>query len=362
LLPDPFTKLDGTRMTTKAEWTCRREEIRKQAEKYAFGTKPAPPTTTGTVSSTSIMVNVSANGKSASFSVSVTLPTSGSAPYPAIIGYGGVAPLDTGVINSEGVAVINYNPQTIGMEGAGHSANQTGTFYTLYTGGSQTGLLVAWGWGVSRIIDVIQQSGSTMINPAAIAVTGCSRYGKGAFIAGAFDQRIALTMPIESGTAGVPIWRGIAKAENGLNGNPSQSLSSAYSEQPWFADAFNAFLNSSTKTPLDTHEVVGMIAPRGLFIMDNPYIGELSPKYGHVAALAGAEIYTALGAGSNISYISNIQSGTHCGVRPEWVTPLRNNIEKFLKKTGTAAGVINASSQETGNLATWRDWTTPTLN
>jgi hypothetical protein len=96
--------------------------------------------------------------------------------------------------------------------------------------------------------------------------------------------------------------------------------------------------------------------------MDNPYIGELSPKYGHVAALAGAEIYTALGAGSNISYISNIQSGTHCGVRPEWVTPLRNNIEKFLKKTGTAAGVINASSQETGNLATWRDWTTPTLN
>ena len=39
LLPDPFKKLDGTEMTTKAEWTCRREEIRKQAELYAFGTK-----------------------------------------------------------------------------------------------------------------------------------------------------------------------------------------------------------------------------------------------------------------------------------------------------------------------------------
>ena len=52
-LPDPFTKLDGTRMTTKAEWRCRREEIRKLAEKFAYGTKPPPaPTVTGTVSRT----------------------------------------------------------------------------------------------------------------------------------------------------------------------------------------------------------------------------------------------------------------------------------------------------------------------
>ena len=32
-----------------------------------------------------------------------------------------------------------------------------------------------------------------------------------------------------------------------------------------------------------------------------------------------------------------MQSGTHCGARPEWVTPLRNNVQRFLKKTGTAA-------------------------
>ena len=42
-------------------------------------------------------------------------------------------------------------------------------------------------------------------------------------LAGAFDQRIALTLPVESGTAGVPTWRGIAKAEVGANGNPSQT-------------------------------------------------------------------------------------------------------------------------------------------
>jgi hypothetical protein len=363
LLPNPFKKLDGTAVATKADWRCRREEIRKQGEKYAYGTKPPPPmTVSGTVSNTSIMVSVTDGGKTATFSATITLPASGSPPYPAIIGYGGVAPLDTSVLDAEGVAQITYNPLSVGAEGGGHSANQTGAFYSLYTGGSKTGLLIAWGWGVSRIIDVIEKSGSTIIKPDAIGVTGCSRYGKGAFIAGAFDQRVALTMPIESGTAGVPIWRGIAKADKGENGNPSQSLASAYSEQPWFADAFNAFTNAATKTPLDTHEVVGMIAPRGLFIMDNPHIGELSPKYGHVAAIAGAEIYKSLGAGDNISYISDVQSGTHCGARPEWKMPLQDNVRKFLKGTGNAPGVIKAPAAYTGNLSDWRDWTTPTLN
>ncbi len=105
-----------------------------------------------------------------------------------------------------------------------------------------------------------------------------------------------------------------------------------------------------------------MIAPRGLFIMDNPHIANLGPKSAHIAALAGAEVYKALGAGDAITYYSNVANGNHCSVRPEWATPLRNNIQRFLKKTGTAPGVINPYSSATGNLASWRDWTTPTLN
>ena len=30
MLPDPFTRLDGTRLTQKCDWTCRREEILQQ--------------------------------------------------------------------------------------------------------------------------------------------------------------------------------------------------------------------------------------------------------------------------------------------------------------------------------------------
>lgn len=356
-LPDPFKKLDGSRITTKAEWRCRRQEIMQVAEKFAYGSKPGKPqSVNGTVSSSSISVKVTEQGKSASFSATVKLPSSGSAPYPAIIVYGGAgfgSPLDSNVVNSEGVALISYDPYAVGKE-TGSRQPKAGAFYDLYGASSTTGLLMAWAWGVSRIIDAIAQSDGKLLQADAVGVTGCSRFGKGSFIAGVFDQRVALTMPVESGSAGVPIWRGIP-------GEGAQSLSSAYGEQPWFGDAFSAFVSAPGKAPLDTHEVVALIAPRGLFIMDNPHIANLGPKSASVAALGAAEIYKALGAGDNITYYSDVQNGQHCSERPEWSAPLRSNIRKFLRKTGSDAGVIKISSNAKGNLSDWRDWDTPLL-
>ncbi|UQU65129.1 cellulose binding domain-containing protein [Couchioplanes caeruleus] len=352
-LPDPFKKIDGTRIATRSEWTCRREEIKKQAERYVYGEKPAKPqTVTGTVTSTNITVNVSHQGKSSSFSAKVELP-GGSGPFPAVVVLGGFG-ADTATIKAAGAAVITYDPYAVGKEGTPRS-NKQGAFYSIYGSSSSTGLLMAWAWGVSRIIDVIEQSGGTILRPDATGVTGCSRFGKGAFVIGAFDQRIALTMPIESGSGGVPIFRGIP-------GEGAQSLSSAYGEQPWLGDAFGSFTSSPARLPVDTHEMVAMVAPRGLFIMDNPHIVNLGPKSASVAALGGAEVYKALGVGDNITYWSDIQDGNHCANRPEWRTPLQQNIQKFLLKTGNAAGTMRISSKAAGNLAEWRDWQTPALS
>jgi cellulase/cellobiase CelA1 len=114
--------------------------------------------------------------------------------------------------------------------------------------------------------------------------------------------------------------------------------------------------------PVDQHELVAMVAPRGLFIMENPSIDWLAARSGSVSALGGAEVYKALGVGDNISYWSDVQDGTHCAVRSEWRTPLQQNLQKFLLKTGSSAGVFRISSRKAGNLADWRDWTTPTLS
>ncbi|WP_433309908.1 cellulose-binding protein [Micromonospora sp. CA-269861] len=352
-LPDPFRKLDGTRITSKADWRCRRAETRELAERTVYGQKPPKPATvSGTVSNTSIQVNVSDQGRNASFSASVQLP-SGTGPFPAVVVLGGFG-ADTATIRNAGAAVINYDPLAVGREGTPRN-NKQGAFYTLYGANSSTGILMAWAWGVSRIIDVIEQSGGTVLRADATGVTGCSRYGKGAFVIGAFDQRIALTMPIESGSGGAPIFRGIP-GESG-----SQPLSSAYGEQPWLGDAFSSYTGNPSALPIDTHQVIGLVAPRGLFIMENPHIDWLAARSGSNAALAGAEIYKALGAGDNITYWSDVSDGTHCASRSEWRTPLQQNIQKHLLKTGTAAGTIRISTRKQGNLAEWRDWQTPVL-
>jgi hypothetical protein len=351
-LPDPFMKLDGTRISATSDWRCRREEILQLAEKYVYGAKPGKPAAvTGTVSRTGITVNVTDNGKSSSFSATVDLP-SGPGPFPAVILYGGLG-ADTATIKASGAAVINYNQYAVGAEGTPRN-NKQGAFYSIYGSSSSTGLLMAWAWGVSRIIDVIAQSDGSILKADAMGVTGCSRFGKGAIVAGAFDQRIALTMPIESGSAGVPIFRGIP-------GEGAQSLSSAFGEQPWLGDAFGSFTGNPAMLPVDTHETVAMVAPRGLFIMDNPHIVNLGPKSGSVAALGGAEVYKALGAGDNITYWSDVQNGTHCSIRPEWTAPLQQNIKKFLLKTGNDPGVFKISPLALGDLSQWRTWQTPTL-
>lgn len=352
-LPDPFKRLNGTRVTSQADWRCHRAQTRELAERYVYGDKPGKPSgVTGSVSSTNISVNVSHNGRTASFSARVELP-GGAGPFPAVVVVGGLG-ADTATIKAAGAAVINYDPLAVGREGTPRT-NKQGAFYTIYGSSSPTGLLAAWAWGVSRIIDVVEQSGGTILKADATGVTGCSRYGKAAFAIGAFDQRIALTMPVESGSAGVPAFRAIA-GESG-----AQPLSSAYGEQPWLGDAFSPFTGNPGALPIDTHQVIGMIAPRGLFIMENPHVDWLGARSGSVAALAGAEVYKALGVGANIGYWSDVQDGTHCASRPEWRTPLQQNIQKFLLKTGGTTGAFRISSRKAGSLAEWKDWQTPTL-
>ncbi|MDU0295140.1 cellulose-binding protein, partial [Saccharothrix longispora] len=351
-LPDPFTRFDGRRITSKADWRCRRAEIREATERHVHGDKPARPAgVTGTVTTTAVTVNATHNGRTASFTAGVQLPT-GTGPFPAVLVVGGFG-ADTATIRAAGAAVITYDPTAVGREGTGR-ANKQGAFYTLYGNTSTTGLLAAWAWGASRIIDVVEQSTGTVLRRDAFGVTGCSRYGKAAFSIGVLDQRVNLTMPIESGTAGLPVYRGV-NAEGG------QTLSSAYGEQPWFGDAFAPYTTNPNTLPIDTHSLVAMIAPRGLLVMDNPHITNLGPRSAALAALAGAEVYKALGTPNNLLYHSNITDGTHCANRTEWRTPLHQAIGKFLRNTGTFTGGITMHTKATANLTQWRDWTTPTL-
>ena len=362
-LPDPFMKLDGTRVSSKADWRCRRQEIRAQAEKYILGGKPMPDVVTGTVTATKISVHVEAKGKAIDFSVTVKLPSKGTAPFPAIINVGTSNTLGESRILDQGVAVIVYNNYDLGKEGtpeASRGKPNTGKYYDIYGGNDPAGLLMAWAWGASRLLDVMQQSGGGMFDLTGIGVTGCSRWGKGAFTIGVFDDRIALTIPQEPSTGGDPALRIMDK----LSG--AERTDYNYNGLNWLSNNFAPFVfsnntSNAVKLPIDTHALIGMMAPRGLLVLENPHQTQMGAPAGHMATIAGLEVYKALGVEKNVSYHSAVADTAHCSYKTEYTDLLVKSISAFLKHTGAAPGEIKVGSGGSVTRSDWIDWTAPAL-
>lgn len=365
-LPDPFKKMDGTAITTKKEWLCRREELLRQGYEFIYGEKPRTPASavSGSVSSSRIMVSVN-DGGSASFSATVSLPTSGTAPYPFVVTYTSLvgAGLLTEMRN-RGVAIVTYDPLSVGTE----AAQGAGAFYTVYGANHAAGRLVAWAWGVSRIIDVVEKNPG-MLSPTKVAVTGCSRYGKGALVAGMLDGRVALTIPVESGIGGTPALRLIERLDM-YSG--SEWPYHAISYVPWFSPsklgrfttANNASGDNTDRLPIDTHEMMALIAPRGLYVVDNPstnYNG-LDRFSAYATGAITARIFEALGVQGSFTYVG--ASGNHCEWRTAYTAPLVANIQKFL--LGDAGANTGTFTTDLGGTRptpeSHMDFTIPTLS
>lgn len=344
VLPDPFTKWDGTQVKTMEDWRCRRREIVVEVEKRILGEKAPPPqTVTGTVTNSGYTVNVTNAGKSMSFSGKITLPTSGKAPYPAVIVIGGFNSLNSDVLSSEGVAVIAYDNSAILAETSGNYT--TGKYFDVNPDQKgKTGSLVAWAWGVSRLIDVIEKNPG-VIDPTKLAIHGCSRLGKAAFVIGAFDERIALGLPLEPGTGGPAPLRALPS----LGG---QTVASANGEANWFGPMSKSYASSMA---VDMDDVASMYAPRGLLMMDNPHIDHLAYKANYLGSAAAAKVFKAMGRSDALWYLGNSGNGNHCATRAEYGAPLRAMIKKFLKGDGTATtgGLDKHANHGTINVDGW---------
>jgi hypothetical protein len=354
MLPDPFTRLDGTRITKKSDWVCRREEILQQAYRYIYGEKPRKPdSVTGTVSNTQITVNVQQQGRTASFSATVTLPA-GQGPFPAVVSFSGSGPVAQ--ITGMGVALINFNQGSIG--GA-----RTGSFSTLYPGNT-AGDLAAWAWGASRILDVLQDSDNSIIDSKRLAVTGCSFLGKAAFAAGALDERFALVMPLESGIGGVPAYKIVPVLE------PNPTGAGDGPEQPQHA-INNGWLPAGSlvadfqRLPVDTHEILGLVAPRGLLVLGNTgtqgqYYKNLDFRSEFATVTVGKQIFEALGVADNMSYDS--RAVNHCQNTDRFTAAVQASVGRFLLNNDATTGTLTTDWEGVRAAPDqFVNWTVPTL-
>ena len=353
-LPDPFTFIDGSKVTTKEQWACRREEISQLFQRYELGTLPPKPTVSASYSGNSLTINVSDAGKSISFSVSISSPSGATAPYPAIIAYGG-----SSLPNPSGVAIINFNNDDIAAQ-QGQSSRGQGKFYNLYGSGHSASALMAWAWGVSRVIDALEITPSANIDTKRIAVTGCSRNGKGAIVAGAFDERIALTLPQESGSGGAGSWRiSDAMKKAGIDTQTAQQI---IGENVWFSKAFEQYVNQIPMLPVDHHLLSALVAPRGLLVIDHTGIDWLGPRSVWGAQTTANKVWQALGVKDAMG-VSQAGNHNHCQFPSSQNVDLDAFVNKFLKGQSTNTNILkNDGSNNLGYVeADWVDWSVPSL-
>jgi len=194
-------------------------------------------------------------------------------------------------VMSHGYAYVTYNAgdcaeDTTARMPDGTFAFRTTRFFPAYPN-YDWGVLRAWAWGASRIVDYLVTDPA--IDKTKIAITGVSRNGKSALIAGAFDDRITLVAPVASSGGGTPAFR-FSGFEHGGN----EGLSEMVRKYPnWFSPHLHAFFHQAEKLPFDNHWYLALCAPRAVIALEGTMdqnVNKVGVRQSFLAALPAFEL------------------------------------------------------------------------
>jgi hypothetical protein len=357
-LPDPFLFANGTRVATRAAWNCRRREVAAQVQSYEMGEKLGRPgIVDASLTGDQLSITAGEPGGTVVLSVTINRPNGAAeGAVPAIIGVAGrTGSLPADIFDSRGIASMAFDIQQLAAQFPGRG-NQP--YNQVYGASTPAGAIIAWAWGISRIIDALEQLPEAGIDTSHIAVTGCSFAGKIALYAGAFDERIRLTIPQESGGGGTANWR--VSEDERARGTDTENLSTAQGTAWYHRDLiqFNSFVD---RLPFDHHQVIGMVAPRALLAIESSSAN--FPRLSHVSTFtsgaAAHEIWEALGVPERMGMTQ--VSTNHCS----FPASSRDEVERFvdaflLDQEGVDTNVLE-SDAVTADLARWAPWQTPAI-
>jgi hypothetical protein len=353
-LPDPFAwakdPLGKTRSTSLRDWSRHRAEIAAQIENYEIGAKPARPhNLTASYTNGLLTVNVTVGTNTLKLTSRVILPP-GNGPFPAIIGMNSPnGSVNRALLANVARIAFNHNQVTV--------YNRPGAsdpYYRLYPElFGKSGQYSAWAWGVSRIIDGLEQVQDQLpIDLKHVGVTGCSYAGKMALFAGALDERIALTIAQESGGGGDTSWRYSAT-------EPIRSVEGlAQTSHQWFRQSMFQFGGTNVSyLPEDHHMLCALVAPRALFATGNTNYVWLSNPSAYVCCRAVEQAYATLGVSDRFGF--NINGGhPHCATTPAIDSEMGAFINKFLLgQTNVDTNIRDYPSDYSSiDYARWTAW------
>ena len=237
-----------------------------------------------------VKITVEAGDRRSKFIVHAYLPRPEDVKYPKgspfIVCMHPIMPMDIAL--KQGWTLLVMETNKIASDDIRH----LGAFYDLYPYRSdtendraeQTGALMAWAWGASKVLDAVQggldrafskgiakgnsgsekaehdEQGITLDRDASM-VTGVSRYGKAVAVCGAFETGFRMTIPACSGAGGLALYNYISEGKTydfESIGGPSEytytkneplDCLQSDGERGWFNDSFLQY-----KTPAEIPE------------------------------------------------------------------------------------------------------------
>lgn len=367
VMPDQLVTADRELITTVAQWQQRRKQMKQIIEHYAIGHLPPPP---GNVTGRELFSNSLLEAKvtcrfvhltfgpenKLGFDVAIFIPTDTNtfkSPFPMIVQPVFLPMPGTNswenVVKQfaeplrRGYAVAAFYYQQCGADKPDY--RQTG-FFPAYPG-YDWGDLAAWAWGMSRCVDYLETQ--PFVDKSQIIAVGHSRLGKAALIAGAFDERFALTAPAGSGCGGTGAYR-----FNGQGRGGKEGLEEATKRFPqWFGPHLPEFSGQVEKLPFDQHWFLALVAPRLFLAADG-----LSDPYASTNALvqsylAAKPVYELLGVPEHLAI--NFRPGGHLLATADWQAILDFSDQQLRKLE------VKRLSNQTPPVVDWVALTSPIL-
>ena len=315
-----------------SDWEKRRNIISAQIQHYGIGEKPAvkPEQVKARMVGDTLFVDVTVDGETLTLRSEIRYPKTGEAPYALMIGTDMIA-LPRQLFADRPIATATFVSAQVNdykQFGKRHDRGEH-NFDRLYPALKDNGAYSEWAWGMSRLIDGLQQLGPevTKIDMSHIGVTGCSYAGKMALYCGAFDERIALTIAQEPGGGGAAAWR--KSHELTLEGKKLEDIDKT--DYHWFLESQkeNFHGDSVYQLPYDQHELCAMVCPRALLLLGNPDYEWLADASMLVSAQAAREVWMRFGIADRMGW-SIVDGHGHCQLPESQWPEVQAFIDKFL--------------------------------
>jgi hypothetical protein len=313
-LPDPFLTDDG-RVSTRAEWSRHRESIRATMLDVQYGTMPGAParvavavgeptaTSAGhTEQVVSFVFTPRGDRPDVSFGMDaiVRRPSAsavtarrgvisgfGDDGLPTVVYVGGG---NFPLLLDAGYMIVSFeNNQIEPMEMGKPMVGIAREAYEMVDPGAYSwGSISAWAWGALRLVDYAVTLDE--VDASRLLISGHSRNGKTALLAGALDDRVALVNPAGSGCAGAGSYLAL---DDGC-----EDLAALTSRERWWAWTradFEHWVGRETDLPFDQHFLMGLVAPRPLLRTEGSGDEWANPAGTCAAFLATQPVYDFLG-------------------------------------------------------------------